>query len=489
MMTHLEISALLGLGPDALPSLEATGISEDSRSVRPGDIFVAITGEHADGHDFATDAVTAGAVAVMGDRSGIQSLEGRPYLFVERPREAEALLAHALAGDPTQQLTVIGITGTNGKTSTAMLTQSILREAGLATSNLGTMGYEIGGTLLPAPHTTPFGDELARLLAQSRDAGDTHVVMEVSSHALAQERVAGIHFSVAAFTNLTQDHLDYHETMESYRNAKLKLFERISGDGTFTVINKADPSGSVFESASKVPTITYGPEGVLRVRDVVLGMADTRFTLATPRGEVDIRIQLLGPHNIQNALCAAAIAYGLHIDLPTIAAGLGRLPRVPGRFDGVDGGQDFFVVVDYAHTEDGLKNVLEAARLLCKGRIITVFGCGGDRDRGKRPKMGKVTGELSDFCVLTSDNPRSEDPKRILLDVEVGLQKAGCHRGDEYITLENREEAIHHAIGLAKKGDLVLIAGKGHEDYQILGDQRIHFDDREVALAALEARR
>jgi UDP-N-acetylmuramoyl-L-alanyl-D-glutamate--2,6-diaminopimelate ligase len=488
-MTHLEISDLLGMTLSELPELEATGVSEDSRKVRPGDIFVAVSGEHADGHDFATDAVGAGAVAILGDRPGIHRLEGCPYLFSERPREAEALLAHAMAGNPTQTLSVIGITGTNGKSSTALLTQSILQEAGYPTSNFGTMGYQIAGTMLPAAHTTPFGDELAVLLGKARDAGDTHVVMEVSSHALDQERVAGIRFAAAAFTNLTQDHLDYHETMGAYRDAKLKLFHRIAGDDTFTVVNKADPAAPEFEAASRVHSITYGPDGVVRARDVRLGMSETRFALATPRGEVDVTIQLLGHHNIQNALCAAAIAYGLRIDLSVIARGLSCLPRVPGRFDGVDGGQDFFVVVDYAHTEDGLKNVLEAAGLLCKGRIITVFGCGGDRDRGKRPKMGKVAGQLSHFCVLTSDNPRSEDPKRILLDVEVGLQKAGCAKGDDYVTIESRAEAIHHAIGLANKGDLVLIAGKGHEDYQILAGETIHFDDRETALQALEARR
>lgn len=487
-MTHLEISELLGIAPTAIPELEATGVSEDSRHVKPGDIFVAVTGEHVDGHDFAPDATRAGAVAILGDRTGIHRLEGCPYLHSARPREAAALLAHRLAGNPTDFLTVIGITGTNGKSSTASLTQSILQEAGFRTSNYGTMGYEIGGTLLPAPHTTPFGDELARLLAQSREAGDSHVVMEVSSHALAQERVAGIRFTAAAFTNLTQDHLDYHETMDAYRDAKLKLFTRIQGEGAFTVVNKADPSGAAFEAASPVPTVTYGTDGVVRVRDIRLGMKDTHFTLVTPNGEVDVVMQLLGHHNIQNALCAAGIAHGLGIDLPSIAAGLGRLERVPGRFEGIDAGQDFFVVVDYAHTEDGLKNVLEAAGHLCKGRIITVFGCGGDRDRGKRPKMGSVAGRLSSFCVLTSDNPRSEDPKRILLDVEVGLQKAGCTKGDDYVTIENRAEAIHHAIAMAKKGDLVLIAGKGHEDYQILAEETIHFDDREVALEALGAR-
>ena len=486
MMSH-ELLDLMRIACGDFPEVEIQGVSEDSRRIQPGDVFVAVAGGHFDGHVFARSAVQAGAVAILGNQQGVSTLEGCPYLYSEDPRKTAALMAHQLAGDPTAELCVVGITGTNGKSSTAMLTQSILQRAGFPTSNFGTMGYEIGGTMHPAAHTTPFGDELARLLKQSVTAGDTHVVMEVSSHALAQERVAGIRFQAAAFTNLTQDHLDYHDSMESYREAKLRLFRRIAGDDAFTVVNKEDPAAAHFEKASPVHTITYGEDGVIRARDVRLGMGNSRFTLATPSKEVEVTIQLLGHHNVQNALCAAAIGYGLHIDLDTIAAGLGTLTRVPGRFDAVDCNQDFFVIIDYAHTEDGLKNVLEAARTLCKGRIITVFGCGGDRDRGKRPKMGKTAGERSDFCVVTSDNPRSEDPFRILLDVEVGLQKAGRNKDDDYVIIESREEAIQHAIGLAKRGDLVLIAGKGHEDYQILADKTIHFDDREVALQALEA--
>lgn len=486
MKSH-EVLEAIGMPPGSFPNIDIQGVSEDSRKVQPGDLFVAVAGGHFDGHLFAASAVKAGAVAILGNQIGIRSFEGRPYLYSEEPRRTAALLAHQLAGDPTSALTVIGITGTNGKSSTALLTQSILRRAGYPTSNFGTMGYDIGGTHLAGAHTTPFGDELARLLRQSVVAGDTHVVMEVSSHALAQERVAGIRFHAAAITNLTQDHLDYHETMDAYRDAKLRLFRRVTGEDAFTVVNKADPAAAHFLEASPTRTVTYGENGVLRARNIRLGMSNTRFTLATPTGERDVTIQLLGHHNIQNALCAAAIGYGLRLSLDTIVAGLGDLERVPGRFDAVDCQQDFFVIVDYAHTEDGLRNVLEAAHHLCKGRIITVFGCGGDRDRGKRPKMGKTAGELSHYCVLTSDNPRSEDPYRILLDVEVGLQKAGKSKDEDYAVIESRAEAIQHAIGQARRGDLVLIAGKGHEDYQILADKTIHFDDREVAEQALGA--
>jgi UDP-N-acetylmuramoyl-L-alanyl-D-glutamate--2,6-diaminopimelate ligase len=487
-MTSHELRTLLGLPEQGGPGFVALGIAEDSRRINPGDIFVAVAGDRADGHAFAAAAAASGGVAILGNRADVSTLEGLPYLYAENPRRAAALIAHQLSGDPTARLAVIGITGTNGKSSTALLTQSIFREAGCPTSNYGTLGYEIGGRMHHADHTTPFGDELARLFKQSFDAGDTHVVMEVSSHALDQERVAGIHFRGAAFTNLTQDHLDYHATMDAYRDAKLKLFQRLSGDDAFAVINNVDPAAPHFQAASAVRTITFGEGGTIQAKDILLGMGKTRFTLSTPEESREVSINILGLHNVQNALCAAAIGYGMKIDIDVIAAGLEKVARVPGRFDAVDCGQDFFVIVDYAHTEDGLKNVLEAARVLCKGRIITVFGCGGDRDRGKRPKMGKTAGTLSDYCVLTSDNPRSEDPHRILLDVEVGLQRAGKNKDEDYVVIESREEAIRNAIALAKKGDLVMIAGKGHEDYQILADKTIHFDDREVAASALEAR-
>lgn len=486
-MTSHELCELLGTGA-SVSEFAVLGIAEDSRAVKAGDLFVAVSGGKVDGHDFAAQVAASGAVAILGNRTGVTELAGLPYIHAEYPRRAAALVAHRLAGDPTKSLAVVGITGTNGKSSTALLVQTILRHAGHPTSNYGTLGYEIAGTTHPAAHTTPFGHELARLLQLSVEGGDTHVVMEVSSHALAQERVAGIHFRGAAFTNLTQDHLDYHETMDAYRDAKLKLFRGLSGTEAFAAVNLADPAARYFIEASPVRVIGYGPGGQVSARAIKIGLARTEFTLVSPDGEAPVSLKLLGMHNVQNALCAAAIGHGLGLSVCQIAAGLGEVARVPGRFDAVDCGQDFHVIVDYAHTEDGLKNVLEAARALCTGRIITVFGCGGDRDRGKRPKMGRCAATLSDFCVLTSDNPRSEDPHMILLDVEVGLQRAGKRKDDDYVVIEQREEAIRHAIGLAKKGDLVMIAGKGHEDYQILADRTIHFDDREVAACALEAR-
>ncbi len=460
-------------------------VVEDSRRVTQGALFVAVQGEHVDGHDFAAAAVKQGAVAVLGDRVGEAVEVGVPYIATTRPREAAALLAHRLAGDPSCAMTVIGITGTNGKSSTACLTQAVLRHVGYGASNFGTMGYEIAGEMHPAAHTTPFGQDLAVLFARARAAGETHVVMEVSSHALAQERVAGIDFDVAAFTNLTQDHLDYHGDMGAYREAKMKLFSRVSGEGRFGVVNADDLVASHFMSASQAPVYTYGDGGESRALEIETGFGGTRFVWDSPWGKVEVRLNLLGRHNVWNALCAATICGGLGIPVDDVAAGLGALACVPGRFEAVDCGQDFFVIVDYAHTDDGLLNVLRASREMCQGRVITVFGCGGDRDRGKRPKMGKVAMTLSDRVFLTSDNPRSEDPARILLDAAVGLQQA---KGENYWVVEDRAEAIRRAIAMAEPGDLVMIAGKGHEDYQILGDKRIHFDDREVARAILKER-
>jgi UDP-N-acetylmuramoyl-L-alanyl-D-glutamate--2,6-diaminopimelate ligase len=471
-----------------LPELSVLSVTEDSRRVRPGALFIATPGEHADGHDFAERAASAGAVAVVGNREGITEWAGLPYFFVSEPRPVAGLVAHALAGYPSRFLTVIGVTGTNGKSSIVYITQAILHAANDPTAKFGTLGYEIAGENLPAPHTTPFGEDLADIFAKAKAAGMTHIAMEVSSHALDQERVAGVEFDVAAFTNLTQDHLDFHHDMDNYRRAKLKLFERVEGPGRFTVVNVDDPSAQYFIDASRVPCHTYGQKGASCAESIITDIEGTRFTLITPWGETAVEMGLIGKHNVSNVLCAATIAGGMGVPLDKIAEGLKTLPRVPGRFEPVKAGQDFFVVVDYAHTDDGLRNVLEVAHGICVGRIITVFGCGGDRDKTKRPKMGAVAARLSDFSIVTSDNPRTESPHRILLDIEVGLQREGKRKGDEYIVIESREEAIRHAIGLARKGDFVMIAGKGHEDYQIIGTERIHFDDREVARAVLEGR-
>lgn len=473
------------ISPAARAALEAaTHATEDSRKARAGSIFVAVDGSHGDGHLYSSHAVHAGAIAVMGQREGIAELEGVPYIPVRHARRAASLCAHALLGNPAAGMTVIGVTGTNGKSSTVALIDSILRSAGNRTCLFGTLGYVIAGEAHEAPHTTPFGEELALLFAEGAKAGCTHAVMEVSSHSLHQHRVAGIPFAVAAFTNLTQDHLDYHGSMEAYRDAKAMLFQGLAEDG-LAVVNAEDPQGEFYAGQSKARCLRYGGAGDVRAENVRATMKRTSFDLVTPWGRKHVDLPLLGKHNVANALCAAAVAGGLGIPLETIAQGLEALPSVPGRFEPVTGNEPFQVVVDYAHTDDGLRNVLEAARQLCDGKIITVFGCGGDRDKTKRPKMGKVAGQLSDYCILTSDNPRTEDPYRILLDAEVGLQQAGKRKGEHYEVMEDRLTAIEAAIHRARTGDLVMIAGKGHEDYQILGTEKIHFDDREVARAIL----
>lgn len=489
-MNRKQLCELLYLPDREGADFVVTGVTEDSRRARPGYVFAALAGVHGDGHDHAAQAAAAGVAAVLGGREGLSELHGLPYLYTPEPRRAAGLLAHALAGDPTRGMCVMGITGTNGKTSTAHLVQAVLDHTGAPCANFGTIAHRIGGETISAPHTTPFAEDLAELFARAAAAGHRHAVMEVSSHALDQERTAGVEFSAAAFTNLTRDHLDYHGDMDRYRDAKLKLFRAVRPSGSakwphFTVVNAEDPAAPHFMAASAVPCHTYGAGAAYRAEKVRMDFGGTVFRLVTPGGPAEARIRLIGGHNLSNALCAAAVCGGLGIAAGDVAAGLGALEKVDGRFEPVDAGQPFYVIVDYAHTDDGLSNVLRAARALCRGRIITVFGCGGDRDKGKRPKMGAVAAQLSDFCVLTSDNPRTEDPHRILLDVEVGMQRAEKRKGDDYLVIEDRAEAIHRAVGLARPGDLVMIAGKGHENYQIVGAERRHFDDRECALEAL----
>lgn len=492
-LTKNELCDLLGAELPGGVQFTVSSVTEDSRRVRPGAVFVASPGGHVDGHDFAAQAAASGAVAVVGARKGGGELCGLPYLHAEDARTAAGLIAQALAGDPTARLRVIGVTGTNGKTSTCHLTRAVLNHAGHSCANFGTIGYEIGGTLYNAPHTTPFAEDLADMFVRAETAGHTHVVMEVSSIALDQERVAGLRFAAAAFTNLTRDHLDYHGDMDRYLAAKLKLFRRMEPSADmrqeprFTVANAEDPATPHFANISRVPCYRYGRGGDVRAEQVRLDFGGASFRLVTPFGAADTRIRLIGHHNLSNALCAAALCAGLGVPVDAVAEGLGTLASVAGRFEPVDAGQPFYVIVDYAHTDDGLINVLRAARTLCKGRIITVFGCGGDRDKGKRPKMGAVAASMSDFCIITSDNPRTEDPHRILLDVEVGMQRADKRKGDDYLVMESREEAIRKAVSLAMPGDLVMIAGKGHENYQIIGTERRHFDDREEAMAALKA--
>ena len=485
-LTWQQLNQLLGktsAGPDGL-TIKA--VTEDSRRVTPGALFVAVSGETEDGHDHGVSAVNLGAVAILGDRRNLELFAGVPYIYHAKPREATGLVAHTLAGNPSKDLIVIGVTGTNGKSSTCALIESILNAAGHTVANFGTLGYTIAGKHYEASHTTPFGETLAAMFAEARDAGVSHVVMECSSHALDQGQVAGIHFDAALFTNLTQDHLDYHATMAAYVKAKSLLFKRLDAKDGVAVVNAEDDHSVFMAKAAPCAVLQFGKKGDVKSKHRSFKFDGTRCDLHTPWGKSPLHLKLLGKHNLANALAAAAITGGLGIKLTHIVMGLEALTAVPGRFEAIYAGQHFYVIVDYAHTDDGLKNVLQAARKFCNGKIITVFGCGGDRDKGKRPKMGKVAATLSDYCIITSDNPRTEDPHRILLDVEMGVQRTEMRKDDDYQVIESREEAIRAAIQRATPGDLVMIAGKGHEDYQIFGTEKIHFDDREIARAILE---
>ena len=483
-----DFCRLTAINAPGVQDVPVASVTEDSRRVKPGTVFAALPGEHTDGHDFAQAAADNGAIAIIGSRQGIESFGGLPYLYAEDPRRAVGIGCHALVGDPTKDMNVIGVTGTNGKSSTVVMIQHLLNALGKSTACLGTLGYSVGGENFPAPHTTPFAEDLARLLKQAWDAGQQYAVMEASSHAIEQERIAGIHYTVAAFTNLTQDHLDYHHDMDTYRAIKMRLFDRISRENGFTVVNVDDPSASAFIDASTVTCHTYGANGECRAIEPEFGLRQTSFKVTSPWGDALVRMKLIGAHNVSNAMCAITVVCGLGVPLSDTAEALTTLQNVPGRFECIDAGQDFAVVVDYAHTDDGLRNVLQTARAICGKRVICVFGCGGDRDRGKRPKMAAVAAELADYSIITSDNPRTEDPQQILNDVEAGAIAAGQQIDSDYELIGDREQAIRRGIKLAASGDLVMIAGKGHEDYQILGAEKIHFDDREVARQILTER-
>jgi UDP-N-acetylmuramoyl-L-alanyl-D-glutamate--2,6-diaminopimelate ligase len=403
---------------------------------------------------------------------------------VPNSRQALALLASAYYGHPGRHLRLIGITGTNGKTTTSYIIEAILQAAGQAVGVIGTVNYRIGTQEIPAAHTTPDALELHHLLAQMVQANLGYAVMEVSSHALDQERVWGCRFEVAVFTNLSRDHYDYHGTAEAYFAAKARLFQDLSA--VWHILNLDDPYGQRLLDMSRARLLTYGLEGeaTLKPSAVRHGLDGIRFTLSTTKGQLDIVSPLVGRHNVYNLLAGIAVAIALDIDAGAITQGIAQLQRVPGRLERVDYGQDFAVFVDYAHTPDALEKVLQLVRAETTGRLITVFGCGGDRDPGKRPLMGQVATRLSDYTIITSDNPRTEDPQRIIDEIIAGVESS-----QDYVPLPDRQEAIEHAIAMAQPSDTIVIAGKGHEDYQILGQTRRHFDDREVAQAALERRR
>jgi len=467
-----------------------TAITDDSRAVAGGSLFVAVKGERVDGHDFVTQAMQAGAVAVVSQRP--VETGSLPLVRVADSRKALGLIGSRFYGDPSAHVNMIGVTGTNGKTTTTYICKALLEGIGRRVGLIGTVAYQIGSETIPASHTTPGALELQGLLAKMTQAGLNSVVMEVSSHALAMDRTAGCEYDVAVFTNLTQDHLDYHRTMEEYFQAKQRLFTGLGAGkkvGKLAVVNMDDPYGAKIRAACRVPVWGYAVtnKADLKAEHVRLSMNGTIFTAATPAGTFTIESRLVGEHNVYNMLAAVGVALHAGATCDQVREAVARVTNVPGRFEMVSAGQDFMVVVDYAHTEDALLRLLTAAQAVKTQRIITVFGCGGDRDRGKRPKMGRTAVERSDVVVLTSDNPRTEDPMAILREVEVGVREALQRRSHvEYHLVPDRREAIMVAVRLARTGDIVLIAGKGHEDYQIIGTKKFRFDDREVAREAIQ---
>ena len=484
--------------------VELSGITDDSREVAQGSLFVAVKGQQVDGHSFVAQVYRQqiGGVVVQAPfqaPSHVRKEGGPAWIEVKDSRKALGQLASRFFQNPSQSLLMVGVTGTNGKTTVAHVSQAILERGGYRTGLMGTVGYHVGPEYQSASHTTPGAIPLQAFLHRMVEAGMDTAVLEVSSHALALDRVEGCGFDTVVFTNLTQDHLDFHETMESYYHAKLRLFQEFVVPASKTgpkraIINIDDAWGVRLQAKTPVPVWTYSlrRRADIYATNVTLSMDGTRFTVHTPRGSSDIQSALVGEHNVSNLLASIGVGLARGMSLDDVRQGILGFRTVPGRFERVEAGQDFSVIVDYAHTEDALAQLLAAARQLRRERIITVFGCGGDRDPGKRPKMGRVAAQRSDVVFLTSDNPRTEDPEAILRDIEQGvLGLSASERGASYV-IPDRRAAIRAALLEARPGDVVLIAGKGHEDYQVIGKTRHRFDDREVVrelLAGLPDRR
>lgn len=469
---------------------EVTGIAYDSRQVQPGDMFFCIQGFTTDGHLYVSEAVSRGAAAIVHSKP-LDPAVSAAMIRVNDTRRAMGLCSALFFNYPSRRLKVVGVTGTKGKTTTTYLVKSVLEAADFSVGLIGTNQNLIGSKVIKAQRTTPESLELQRLLAEMVRVGCTHVVMEVSSHAVELGRTVGTYFDAGVFTNITRDHLDFHKTFEHYLAAKTRFFSHLSEGPkqAFAVINGDDPNSAHIIQKTRVPVLTYGlgQNWDVRAEDVRVSPQGVSYVLRTKQGDRPLKLQLTGRFNVYNSLAAAAVGIGLGVSLSDIGRGLENVTGVAGRFESVDLGQDYTVIVDYAHTPDSLQNVLQTARALTKGRVIVAFGCGGDRDKGKRPLMGKIAGELADYVIITSDNPRSEDPASICREIEVGLKQLPNHA--PYEVLVDRREGIFRAIALARPGDLVLIAGKGHETYQIFADKTIHFDDREVAVSAIQAAR
>jgi len=464
------------------------GIAYDSRKIRPGFVFVAMHGESSDGNRFIDAAIRAGAVAVVSDSADVSPTANAAFARVAHGRRALAQISSNFYGQPAKKLKLTGVTGTNGKTTTTFLAEHILRSSGRSVAMIGTIEYHVAGRVIPAPHTTPESLELNATFDEALRAGAREVVMEVSSHALEQGRVYGLHYDVAVFTNLTRDHLDYHRTMDAYSASKQKLFEpNGAAPPRVAVVNADDSFGTTLIETARRSASEIMSYGLSNGRDVTAENAEylrtgTRFRLRVRGQSIACESRLIGEINVYNVLAASAAAFARGCTVEQIREAIASFDRVPGRFELVDCGQPFIVVVDYAHTDDALRNLTRIAHQLrdqqdVRGRIITLFGCGGDRDRTKRPLMGSAAGQGSDFVVLTSDNPRSEDPQKIIADALPGLLQAGTPHAIE----ADRRRAIALAISEARPGDIVLLAGKGHEKYQITREGTFPFDDVQIA--------
>ncbi|MFV9509991.1 UDP-N-acetylmuramoyl-L-alanyl-D-glutamate--2,6-diaminopimelate ligase [Tepidibacillus sp. LV47] len=470
--------------------VEINGIEVDSRKVRPGNVFLCVPGFTVDGHDFAQKAIENGAVALICERELPVAV---PQVIVKDSRFAMAFLSDRFYSHPSQHLKVIGVTGTNGKTTTTYLIDKILSDQGHITGLIGTIKMKIGNEVYDVKNTTPDALELQRSLAKMVEVGANYAVMEVSSHALDMGRVRGVKYHIGVFTNLTQDHLDYHGTMEHYRQAKGLLFSQLGNvysnqtrENQYAVLNADDEASEYYRKITPAQVITYGIDHDADVRaiNIKITAQGNQFTVETFKGSIDLQLKLVGKFNIYNALAAITVGLIEGIPLESMKKSLEEVSGVDGRFEPVTLGQDFAVLVDYAHTPDSLENVLKTVKEFAKGKIYCVFGAGGDRDKTKRPLMGKIAVKYSDMAVVTSDNPRTEDPKQIIDDILVGIRETNVDP-NKYVAIVDRKEAIEFAIQQAQKDDVIVIAGKGHETYQILHDKVIHFDDREIAKEAI----
>jgi UDP-N-acetylmuramoyl-L-alanyl-D-glutamate--2,6-diaminopimelate ligase len=471
-----------------LLDLRIRQIACDSRKAQPGTLFVAIHGVCTDGNLYAKDAASRGTVVVISENPAPADWSREvAWVQVAEPRKALAITSTNFFGKPASALKLVGVTGTNGKTTTTSLIDSLIRTSGAKTGLFGTVAYRTPRGEYPAPNTTPESLELQSFFAEIRDAQGSYAVLEASSHALALDRLWGCHFAAAVFTNLTRDHIDFHQTFDNYFEAKRRLFEGTGGGSPdYAIVNTDDEWGKKLLGLGK-KTLTYGLQNGadLTVKKFQLSFNGLNFTAQTPNGKIQVQSRLVGRINVYNILAAIGAGLALGFSNETIEAGIRNLEAVSGRFQRIDLGQPFLVVVDYAHTDDALENLIgTAGELNTEGRIITLFGCGGSRDRTKRPIMGETAGRLSDLTILTSDNPRKEDPLKIISDVVVGIQKSA----GKYLIEPDRAKAIAMAIDEAREGDIVLLAGKGHENYQIFADRTIHFDDREEAQKALRDR-